>query len=90
MKRIKLDRDDLRYCNCAQCGVELLGESMGNRVLAMALGLEQEQMVKGRILGRPFCGSCLVVRKPPPSAATPEEDGGPWQQNAIRDMEEGV
>ena len=45
--------------------------------------------VAGRIMGRPYCETCL---KPPTvrrGSAPLREDTGPWQQNAIRHLEDG-
>lgn len=79
-----MTHDDLLLVNCAQCGLEMLGET--HRHLAKSVEMPA---VRGRILGRPYCGSCLVVRRPPSAAATFDADAAsPGQENAIRAMED--
>ena len=74
--------DDLLLVNCAQCGLEMLGET--HRYLAKKRSLPA---IAGRLNGRPFCCKCIAVRKPPNKAATRDDGPSPWQENAIRDME---
>ena len=64
---------ELLVCNCANCGCLLIAASE-----------------RGRLPNPPppDCPACLSVRKPPQKPATKDPDS-PWQQNAIRDMEEG-
>jgi len=76
----------MKLCNCALCEVVLLGESM--RGVEIAGGQPDHEYVAGRIHDRPYCEECLEVRQPTALPATMEDDSGPWQQNAIRDMEE--
>jgi hypothetical protein len=58
--------EDLKYCTCAGCGAEALGESMRehHRGLPIAVRLVTP-IVAGRIHGRPYCNSCLRLRHPP-------------------------
>ncbi len=77
-----------KYCNCAQCGVELLGQDYAS------LRVERELVVAGRIKDRPYCDKCI---QPSDNRGT---GGGHWrnprwgdeasayQENAIRDMED--
>ena len=50
-------------CNCAMCNLLLLGESQ--RELYRALGRKEQRhwppLVRGRVLGRPYCGTCLPI-----------------------------
>jgi hypothetical protein len=82
-----MNRDDWLMCNCSQCGVELLAQSMRATLAAGVLTIDDPGFVAGRIFGRPFCAGCLRVRPIPAGAGKAEDDGGPWQQNAVKDME---
>lgn len=88
----KSNSGDIRYCNCAGCGTELLGDSSENLAIALRYYRFSDlpRMVTGRIMGRPYCLNCLQVRKIPSRPATFDKDGSsPYQDNAIRDMEDG-
>lgn len=76
--------DDARMCNCAECGRELLAKEDAWRIKE---GMRKMNVVAGRMHGRPYCHTCLTVRRPPPSPATPD-DISPYQENAIRDLED--
>jgi hypothetical protein len=76
--------DDWIVCNCAECGCLLLGDAMRSRYAVAPSGYF---FVAGRVNGRPHCRGCLRARKPPPGRATPEDGGGPWQQNVVRQLE---
>lgn len=84
-----IDPDDLLVCDCAQCGRELLARSM-----IPHFGPDDRPpmpFVAGRLNGRPYCPGCFEPRVIPPGRPTPlDDDGGPWQQNAVRDLEEGL
>lgn len=75
MRRMVMD--DVKVCNCAECGKELFFRSSGSQVA-------------GRIKGRPYCENCLETHSPPPGISGPMEDTGPWQDIAIRNMEDGA
>lgn len=77
---------DIRVCNCCNCGHECV--SVEQAAVLTAEQLKPYRLLRGRIAGRPYCSVCLVVRRPPERTATREDDGGPWQQNAVRDLEE--
>lgn len=82
------DREDWKLVNCAECGVELLGDSMRDTDVYMLQ--DRPHFIAARILGRPFCPVCMNTRKPPPgSSSGPLEDTSPWQQNALRNWEDG-
>lgn len=85
-----MDMLDVKLCDCAECGKELLGSSMFCQL--RELSDEQRQnlpsLVVGRIKGRPYCATCLNLCKLPPGRGTREDDGGPWQQNAVRQLED--
>ena len=68
--------EEEKVCNCAGCGKELRTRSAHTEV-------------KGRIKGRPYCGGCLEPRPIHPGTYGPLEDAGPWQENAIRHLEDG-
>lgn len=46
--------------------------------------------VRGHILGKPYCADCLEPRPVPCRPATREDDGGPWQQTAVRFLEDAL
>lgn len=82
-------RDDVKMCTCAQCGAECI--SFGERYVAESHGItDLPVLIGGRIGDRPYCVHCVAVRRPP-QRTDPSWQGNdsPWQQNAIRDMEDG-
>ncbi len=77
----------LRFCNCAQCGRELVGESCRGAWASMSERQRKAMpIVRGRIHGRPYCDECLEESQPPAHAATRDETS-PWQENAVRALE---
>lgn len=83
-KKTEIDPLDLKACNCAQCGVELLSREH------MAYAIEHRlQVVRGYALGRPYCALCLSDRPVPNPPARPD-DTSPAQDNAVRAMEDGA
>lgn len=93
-----MNPEEIKMCNCAGCHCELLGESMESwwHTLSPAQKKKLPRLVKGRILGRPYCTWCLEYRNPLTSASAGKvgarnmatEDDNPWQQNAVREMED--
>lgn len=79
----------VKVCNCAECGQEMLGNGQ-QRLTSIMNKAEKEQIpkvrVSGRIAGRPYCSSCLTVRRPVGGRSI--RDDSPWQQNAVRALEE--
>jgi len=85
-------------CNCASCGVEMLGSC--EREWALSLPLAERanwpQLVAGRIRDRPYCMGCYRVRRPSFGYLTGRrfgrilEDGGNGFDNAVRALEDGV
>lgn len=71
----------IKACNCAECGVELRSVWRG--------GSPIDTEVAGRIKGRPYCCSCLRPHRPPEKPARPDDGPGPWQDLAIRLLEDG-
>lgn len=90
MIRRAVDPESIRYCDCAVCGRELLGESLENVQLAMShFGPDHlPGRVAGRVWGRPLCHACLEPHAPPPGRATADDGPGPWYENARRAAEE--
>lgn len=83
--------DRLRLCNCADCGIVLLGKQRYDRIRPIP---ERLLFVSGRIDGRPYCYRCLHwrgrsfrVHHGVPSTEF-DTDPGPWQENAIRAWED--
>lgn len=60
-------RDDLRICNCASCGEELLGDSMLGWYNDAKPGVKRLYMcpepIEMRINGRPYCKKCIKQAK---------------------------
>lgn len=80
----------IKFCECTQCGERLLGDSPAN--LQFAEGFYDSkncELVAARVLGHPYCRKCLRVKRPNNSSATMDPDPSPYQENAIRDMEDG-
>ena len=81
-----IDPEDVKLCNCADCGRELLGESMRDLEIPTEV-----PHVKGRILGRPYCRSCLKIKRTAIRVASwlngmlePDPSG----ENAVRELED--
>ena len=52
--------EDVRMCNCADCGCTLLGIQQPDSVQPLLADLEaRTPYVAGRIKGRPYCERCL-------------------------------
>lgn len=92
VKQVHRDPEEIRMCDCAQCGAILCGESerawLGSIAASQAAAFPP--CVAGRIFGRPYCANCLRCRKRDPRAARPavaEDSAGPWADNAIRALE---
>lgn len=85
--------DMVRMCNCAACGCDLLGS--GQQViiefLDKSVRASLPPRVGGRILGRPYCPSCLAPRSRGGGGSRvgrlPPEPS-PGQENAIRQRED--
>jgi hypothetical protein len=56
-------RDDLRICNCASCGEELLGDSMIGWYNDAKPGVKRlygcPEPIEARIKDRPYCKKCI-------------------------------
>ena len=79
--------DDLLMCDCAGCGREILGETMLTRLTPAELADLGMPVVRGRVLGRPYCAACLDVRRPPSHAGRADDGGGPGWDNGVRHLE---
>lgn len=55
--------DDVKVCNCAGCGEELLGRAHEFRRDELPFPYRNMPGVRGRIHDRPYCGPCLAVAK---------------------------
>ena len=78
---------DVKMCNCAGCGMELLAQQYRTRIHRLPEQLRSKTFCEGHIHDRPYCAACLTVREITPGRATMDDDGGPWQQNAVKAME---
>lgn len=74
-------RPIVKVCNCAECGQELRSFWLNGQRIGTT--------VAGRIKGRPYCLLCLTVHPPPPGLVRGAEEPDPWQENAIRILEDG-
>ena len=81
---VPLTRDDLLVVNCAQCNVELVGER--HKEYARQFNM---LAVAGRAGGRPYCPGCFLVRPKTVGGRGTPDGGSPYQENAIRHMEDG-
>lgn len=94
--------DRVKLCNCAKCGLEMLGASMSGYFAALPDGQMKNDlppMVAGRIADRPYCDACIAqddaeairyikrVANRQSRNTTGQEDS-PWQQRALRDWED--
>ena len=87
-----IDPDDVGLCNCASCRCELLGERtrllLDDGVIRTHAALPPD--VGGRIMDRPYCVPCLAVNKSPAGDnASWWSEPSPWQENAVRELEDG-
>lgn len=81
---------ELTYCDCAGCGRVCLGDSFKGWYARQST-TDRERVpapVAGRILGRPYCKDCLASPSHNTDALPPPKDESPWQQNAVRALEE--
>lgn len=74
-------RDEVRMCNCASCGVEMLGRC---ELGWYAAATERERkamppMTAGRVDGRPYCLRCLCVTYKRRTVQTGEVEWGSGQ-----------
>lgn len=85
-------RPDVKVQNCAECRRLCLGYSFRLWYFNLPPAEQRElpEPTAAIILGRPYCAACSAVRERTGGRAGPlEEDGGPWQQNAVRALEDG-
>lgn len=85
-KTDRVDPDDIKMVNCADCGCELLGESNKLIVFPHEQLKELPGIVSGRILGRPYCKACLLTNRIRTGTSSLPDDN-PTQENAIRVLE---
>ena len=80
----------VKMCNCADCGKELLGANQEGLVSTMKKRERDSlpHVVGGRILGRPYCYSCLRVKRIRTGMSAPGHEPDPWRENAVRILEE--
>lgn len=81
--------DDLRVCNCCECGAVLLGPREADRQFRLHKGLPAWLPTYAIVMrGRPYCPPCSHPRHVPAGRAGPADDGpGPWGENAVRHLE---
>lgn len=80
----------MKLVNCAECGREILGASMFGWYSKLDNDEKRKySIVAGRILGRPYCNRCcetdLEFVNGIPDVV---EEPNPWQENAIRQLED--
>jgi hypothetical protein len=82
--------DELKLCDCAECGRELVGLSMlpWYSTLTHAERSNYPPLVGGHVKGRPYCAWCLSVpARRPPGGRAGRCDPSPWTENAVRHLE---
>lgn len=54
--------DTIKLCNCTECGLEMLGDSMGEYQASLSWETRRiyPPLVAGRVSGRPYCQVCYV------------------------------
>lgn len=84
-----MNAEDVKLCNCAECGCELLGDSMRVWYFSHSEDKRKQlpQLVYLHLNGRPYCMGCSR-KKPPPQRKGTRNDISPWQENAIRHLED--
>lgn len=86
--------ENIKLCNCADCGAELLGESMRAYKMVMSDREKAElpQLVYCRVAGRPYCLTCSRSNHSLESGRRVNNvaagDLSPSQENAIKTLEE--
>ncbi len=81
---------NLKWVNCVECNSEVLGESMVGWYSKLSDSEKAKySIVVGRIHGRPYCNRCCATEIDC-IEGLPEvvEDSNPWQENAIRQLED--
>jgi hypothetical protein len=82
------EHENLKVCDCAECGTTLLGPSEAAR-----FGLKDAPypFIAGRIKGRPYCVHCLYPQPTRKHGGVRrlDDEGGPAWENMIRTMEGG-
>lgn len=90
--------DMIRVCNCCECGMLLFADAKSKIQAKMlradvlkenSLDLSKMEIVRGKILGRPYCDSCLDSRSETLGGGIYIQKGetSPAWENAIRMME---
>ena len=83
------DPDEVRMCNCASCGMELLGSV--EREWALSLSPTERarfpQLVAGRIRERPYCMGCFRDNMLLAARVLCAEHGLPCQQWQVNILE---
>lgn len=84
----KLTEDDVRVCDCAGCGCEMVSQDECLRVPAELIA--GRVVVACRLAGRPYCSPCSEVKVIPCGRGDPGwlTNDSPYQQNAIRHLED--
>jgi hypothetical protein len=80
-----------RFCDCANCGRECLGEKTWAALPAPLTEVAGKPRlhVAGRINDRPWCNECLKVRRVPGPLGRGAPEPSPWQENVIKLLEDG-
>lgn len=61
MGSLRIHRDEVKMCNCAGCGRELVGQSMCDWWTGQTrIFRDQYPLVAGRIYDRPYCSGCIA------------------------------
>lgn len=78
---------DVKLCNCAECGHEIIGESSKEWYKEQSPTVQDQlRCVEGHINGRPYCALCLKKKRIPGKKEW-RGDPNPSRENAIRHLE---
>jgi hypothetical protein len=85
--------DNLKFCNCSNCGRECLGKSVKKNDIPEHL--VDMPKIEGHIHGRPWCNICLKIPSCGVSgicggtSGPEDQDIGSYRTIAVRCLEEG-
>jgi len=85
--------EDIKMCNCSECGVELVGLSERDWYDQLTVDEMRKypSLTAARVHGRPFCKRCLESPLRFPGGYSGPifmDDPGPWEENAVRAFED--
>jgi hypothetical protein len=84
----EIDYEDVKLCNCAECGRPMLGRSMIGQPLPQCF--DGHLWCGGYLDSRPYCEDCIKPRQRPvpPGRSGKDDDWSPSGENGVKAMEE--